>query len=376
LDAAEDGTIPEGSYLLVESLDRISRDAILAAQGLFLQIIQAGIILVTLTDRRIYSADSINANPTDLIISLVSMMRAHEESAHKSSRLKAAWVGKRANVVNKPLTARCPAWLRLEDGERFEVIPERAGVIQRIYTMTAEGMGQHLIAERLNQEGVPCFGSAAHWHRSYVKKILGNPAVVGTLVPHVVEYADGKKTRRGLDAVEGYYPAVIDQELYDRVQAMRLDTGTPVVRQAVGQVANVLAGIGRCPLCGGTMTRVNKGPGGGRPYLVCTRAKTKAGCQSRAVPYGEIEQTLIERRIEIVETAPGPNAATQEIDLLIKGIEGSIDGQHETLERLVDAIAAGRSRALVERIQETEAEIERLNHELDGGCHLVMLNFR
>ena len=43
LDAIEHNLVPPNSYLLVESLDRLSRDRILAAQFLFLQIVQAGI---------------------------------------------------------------------------------------------------------------------------------------------------------------------------------------------------------------------------------------------------------------------------------------------------------------------------------------------
>src|SRR5215813_6027456 len=69
LDAVEAGVIPKGSHLLVESMDRISRDEIVAAQGLFLSIIGAGITLVTLIDNRQFSRESVNANPVDLIVS-------------------------------------------------------------------------------------------------------------------------------------------------------------------------------------------------------------------------------------------------------------------------------------------------------------------
>ncbi|MBA3710013.1 MAG: recombinase family protein, partial [Planctomycetes bacterium] len=98
LDAIEENIIPQGSFLLVESLDRISRDQILDAQGLFLQIVNAGVTLVTLADQRLYSRVTINANPTDLIISLLTMIRANEESATKSRRLKASWANKRINA--------------------------------------------------------------------------------------------------------------------------------------------------------------------------------------------------------------------------------------------------------------------------------------
>src|SRR5450432_3948249 len=84
LEAIEHNLVPHGSYLLVESLDRLSRDRILAAQTLFMQIVQAGVTIVTLVDQRSYSLESLNQNPLDLVISLVSMMRANEESEIKS----------------------------------------------------------------------------------------------------------------------------------------------------------------------------------------------------------------------------------------------------------------------------------------------------
>ena len=45
LDAVELGLVPRSSYLLVESLDRLSRDRVLAAQSLFLRIVEAGVTI-------------------------------------------------------------------------------------------------------------------------------------------------------------------------------------------------------------------------------------------------------------------------------------------------------------------------------------------
>jgi DNA invertase Pin-like site-specific DNA recombinase len=55
VDAIKSGAVKSGSYLIVESLDRLSREQVLKAQSLFLSIIQAGICLVTLTDGRVFT---------------------------------------------------------------------------------------------------------------------------------------------------------------------------------------------------------------------------------------------------------------------------------------------------------------------------------
>ena len=132
--------------MLVESLDRVTRNSIVAAQALFMMIIQAGITLVTLLDRRKYSLESINASPTDLIISIVMMMRGHEESATKARRLTDAYERKRKDASDgqmmKPFTRMLPAWLRFnEQTRKHEADPERAAVIQSIFKMADEGLG-------------------------------------------------------------------------------------------------------------------------------------------------------------------------------------------------------------------------------------------
>ena len=86
-------------------------------------------------------------------------------------------------------------------------------------------MGQERIAETLNREGVPVFGSGARWHRSYVAKVLTSPALAGTMVPREVVYEGGRRLRRALDPVEGYYPAVVTPEEREDLQALTLPEG-------------------------------------------------------------------------------------------------------------------------------------------------------
>ena len=108
---------PAGSYLLIESFDRLSRQDILTALKFFLELIDEGIIIVTLGDgERVYSKATIDIS--DLMMSLFIMSRAHEESATKSKRVAAAWLAKRAKAreTGQAMTSRCPGWLRLVGG--------------------------------------------------------------------------------------------------------------------------------------------------------------------------------------------------------------------------------------------------------------------
>ena len=143
LAAVKTGAVEPGSYLLVESLDRLSREEILPAHTLFLGIVQSGINLVTLIDKRVYTAKTTGL--VDMITSLVIMERAHEELKTKSIRVRAAWDNKLVEArQGRPMTARCPAWLRLTpDRTSYEVNPERAEIVRQMFFDSAAGLGMY-----------------------------------------------------------------------------------------------------------------------------------------------------------------------------------------------------------------------------------------
>ena len=100
----------------------MSRQEPIVALQPFMDIVNSGLVLVTLDDERVFSG---KISFEDLIISIAKMSRANEESARKSDRLAQAWQAKRASIGQKKLTARCPSWLRLTtDRSKFEVIED------------------------------------------------------------------------------------------------------------------------------------------------------------------------------------------------------------------------------------------------------------
>lgn len=97
MEAIRRQEVKAGSFLLVESLDRISRDVILPAQNIFTQIIMEGVTIVTLSDKRVYSVELMNKSPFLLIEAIIILIRANDESETKSMRLKAVWENRREN---------------------------------------------------------------------------------------------------------------------------------------------------------------------------------------------------------------------------------------------------------------------------------------
>ncbi|KTJ80878.1 hypothetical protein ASU78_25250 [Enterobacter cloacae subsp. cloacae] len=86
LAAVDSGYIEAGSVLLVESLDRVSRQDIDTAGEQLRKILRAGVEVVTLVDNEWYTKESLK-DSLSMIKAMLVMERAHEESAMKSTRL-------------------------------------------------------------------------------------------------------------------------------------------------------------------------------------------------------------------------------------------------------------------------------------------------
>jgi DNA invertase Pin-like site-specific DNA recombinase len=378
------GLIEPGSVLLIESLDRLSRGVPRRTVRLLEEIVDAGVTVVTLSDGQRYDANRLDTDPTALIVALMVAVRAHEESATKGRRVAAAWAEKRRKVrageVIK-LTERAPAWLRWDaQAGRWEVDERRADIVRRVYVMTLEGQGEHRIAETLNREGVPPLGRAKLWHRSSVAKLLRNPAVIGHLTPGRIEHVDGRKVRAKEEPIPDAFPAIIDEADWLAVRSLK-DGHAPATRGRGSKqpLANVFAGLARCPRCGSAMTRVNKGSRkkAGRPYLVCTRAKAGAGCCYRAVPLEDAERGLFDHAAHFVEDVPAGDG-NEELDAQIGELAASIAGMEDHYADLAEAKSAAGSSALVAtrlaklgcEIETAKAALEALNEQRrcrDGG---------
>jgi DNA invertase Pin-like site-specific DNA recombinase len=365
LDMVEAGDIPQGSFLLVESLDRISRDQVLAAQTLFNQIILAGVTLVTLMDNKAYSKENVNANPTDLIIAILSMIRAHEESAVKSMRVAGAYERKRERAAagdkSKPFTRRLPAWLQWDDeSKQFQVRDVRGEIVHAMFEKAVAGWGLSKIARWLNDQHTPTWGNAQEWDKSYVKKILTSSAVIGTFAPHkkLVD-GDGKRRRKPTTTtIENYFPAVVERELFDAV-ALRFATTTARGRHANREVRSLFAGVLRCSRCGSTVSRVTKGA---HVYLACAKAYSIGTHPYQTIRYELAEKVFRRQARGIIKDAPRTN--DEDLEQQIRKLGVNIDAGEMLVRELVDELVSNKSEAVRRRLQQAETELEKSHDEL------------
>ena len=141
--------------------------------------------------------------------------------------MRAARLNLKLAKSNK-LTA-APGWLALsEDRRSFVFLPDRAKVVKQIFELSAAGLGGYTIANQLNANSIPAFGPSAKWDQSTIHNILSNRAAVGEFQPKIYKKAKdssrGVRDRKGTSAgepIKDYYPAVIDEELFNLAKEAR-----------------------------------------------------------------------------------------------------------------------------------------------------------
>jgi DNA invertase Pin-like site-specific DNA recombinase len=367
LERVKDGTIPPGSWLLVENLDRISRQVARKAVRTIEDIVEAGVTVVDLSDGgREYSAETLDKDPFLFVMMVMKFIRANEESATKGVRVAKAHAARRQRFagqdkLTKPYTLRLPAWIRWDmETASYQLIEDRAEWLRWIFEMADDGMGQHTIAAQLNEAKVDTWGAggwkAKFWHKSYIRKLLTNKAAIGVFVPHTVRKVDGKrsKERTPQEPILHRFPAAIDRELFERVNARMSTTGARG-KNANAPVHSIFAGVLKCRHCGGTVTRVNKGQ---HVYLVCSAAHAKSGtCKYESVPYLDAQREM--RRVihKVLEEAPRGND-TAELDEKIGQQRAAIDAGEDRVRELLELTITDKSRVARQALSKAEQELE------------------
>jgi DNA invertase Pin-like site-specific DNA recombinase len=318
LHQVESGKIPKGSFLLVESLDRISRQNPNESMSKFLGIINAGINLVTLFDGKAYRSP---CSMEDLVLPLMILSRAHNESKEKGERVAAAWAEKRKTAANEcePMSGRCPAWLELApDRKSYVPVADHVDTVRSMFE-DAASLGIHTITRNLNKAGKLSFGTGRKWQESSVRKILASKAVIGEFQPH--RLVDGKRIPDG-KPIEGYFPSIIDEQLFYQVQEAKTERKRSGAGRKGKNYSNLFTGLIKCIYCKSTVSFENKGVGHGGTYLVCDGFRRALGCPGRRWKYQDFEMSFL----SIVE----------EVDL--RSIVESVPSEHVKMEAQLAAI--------------------------------------
>jgi len=368
LKQTEEGVFKKGDVLVVEAIDRLSRQVPMAALDLFSRIVGAGLAIITLEDGQRYDYDQLNNNPISLQILIAKIQSAHEYSKRLGDRIRAAHSKKRFDASKGNLKKIVSApWLK--DGEIYEPVAE---LVRHAVRMYLDGYGTRAIAITLTDLVKSSEESVKKRYKKpidprTIKRWFVNPALIGHW-----------KSKGGL--IENCFKPLIEYTVWIKIQDELKRRAKNIV--SAGAFTNYkISGLILCEHCGSPfMVRVQKpkptklAPLGSdayrsRPsirYLNCSRYLKSGGCDNNTTwPYQVLEyvyeSTINECLFQLAMGLPASKAAEKEINKTkedIAELELKADRYRELFGEFND-LKSKQSLGLV------LASLEKLNNKLD-----------
>lgn len=254
----------------------------------------------------------------------------------------------------------------------LEPIPEEAEVVKRIFEMYSQGIGAVKICSTLTKEHIPAPKGGKAWSRASIPRMLDNVHYIGKIKwnrrPNVRSVEEGKVVITRPVAtdyliVEGKHEAIIDQELWDKVQAIR---GSIPREKKEYSLVNPLAGLMYCGNCGLAMSL--------RPYdhvaprYLCTSIPN-CGCSScyATEVIDELLKALIAAADDLsFRAGQGPDDSIERHQQTIARMEKKLaDLKDLELKQWDEKIKGTIPSHIFETLNsKTREEIEEVGHEL------------
>jgi DNA invertase Pin-like site-specific DNA recombinase len=358
LDAIKTGKVAPGSALIVESIDRISRQGIDEGYDLIKGILKADIRIVTLSPEREFDREATRSLSKGALEIQLILERAAEESERKSDRVGDAWARKRerARRTGEVLTHQLPAWIE-ERGGKLHLIPARAAVVRRIFRLAAEGRGERLIVGALMREKVAPFKPGKGWSTPYIGYILRDRRALGEFRPHSRGEPEG-------EPIAGYYPAAVREDEWLAARA-----GAAQRRGKAGRVSrrvNVFSHLVRNALGGDKYSARLRPPskGRGNAQRVLVNGEYLAGRGAcRSFPFDTFEAAVLSclKEIDPRDILPSDDQGPDEAAVLAGELAGV---EAELAEAAAFMASQGFSATIGKRITEVEARKAKLTADL------------
>ena len=357
--------IPVGSYLIVESLDRLSRQHPREALPRFLDLLNAGINIVSVNDGKVYTG---KVEPLDLIVSIMEMSRSFSESEHKSIRVSQKWREKQeaAAQSRKPMGATKPGWMdavyRPEDIDNpkkkpthYVINEDKAKIVRDIFQMTLDGHGRNVIARKLNEAGIPAFKGGT-WGGSSVAQIIKSPTVIGTYQPMT---GKGSKREPVGPAIENFYDPIIDPATYYAANGAMVERFRGLVTKNTDSF-NVWQKVAKCAVCGAALHIASKGKQGHK-YYQCREAR-KGKCEGKAVRLDRSE-VVFRQLLAKVNSLSLVQSNAHALNAQLQEVEGRIAEQEAALLEHMKFIRTRPSSSLRLLVVECDDEIAKLQQQ-------------
>ncbi|HAS6940983.1 TPA: recombinase family protein [Vibrio parahaemolyticus] len=356
LTRIKSGEIPAGSILVVFSLDRLSRETVNIAMEQLLSIINQGVRVYTHIDGKMF--DSMSTNLTaDLIVSLISMERANEESLTKSKRVKAAmreglrrW---RDSGEAQSTLGRVPFWI----DQPTNTLNSNADGVRKAIELYLNGVGILSIKKHLDEfyQYTPVRKNNRNkanidkWDYTAISELFSKPSLIGE--KHIT--IDDTKYR-----LENYYPPIIDEITFEKLKKIK---STKRGRTPETGAIHLLKGLVKCKTCGSSMVYIDKGRGNNAINYVCgSAAKGNHNRENYSAQMLELVTLAICKDKYLASTVDSEELKTKKISL-----EATKEELNSSLDDLTMRYKKNSSARILDLIEDTEDKLNRVLIELN-----------
>lgn len=384
IDAAERGSIPAGSVLVVEDLDRFSREAASHSEQLLHRLWDLGLALGIVRDDLIVDRHRYDNDIAVRLQLLVRRDAAHDYSRKLSERVKAA-SDRRVDraLAGEPVLPHCrPQWLDYDEQSQTFTVNSRWPTYRRIVDLCLAGVGQSRSAAILNAEGHRN-ARGGLWAAGAVGQVLRDRRLIGERQWCELQVQpDGRRKRVPTKVQAGFFPPVITTEEFDRCQQlMRVRNAYHSRRSHHTDLRkNLFQGVLRCP-CGelySLMTQ-KKPSGASHSYLVC-KAKAKGACKIRNHRYDEplLLQLFMHQRWPQFFHRPTDPHARQAVEHQVLALEQQMAQQQQQAENaranLATMLTTGQldpdtANMLGQAVRDAQASADATSDRLDAARH-------
>lgn len=226
---------------------------------------------------------------------LITMFGSVAQSEAKSISQNVKIMNRKRMAAGEYVTRNAPYGYRYRN-RTFIPDPQEAEVVRRIFAEYLKGHGPAVIANILNDEGVPTNGHGKVWYPNTIDIMLRNEKYIGDTCHQKTYHTDDlpftKKKNRG--ELPQYYvvrthTAIIDKAAFDQVQQLLKRKGR-VPRQRIETPAPFTHLI-HCGACGAQFRRkIIRG----KAYWSCTKHSVhQEYCRMPQIPEPELEDAFV-----------------------------------------------------------------------------------
>jgi DNA invertase Pin-like site-specific DNA recombinase len=357
LEKVRRGQIPKQSVLILERLDRFSRQYWDVVYPVWLELLQSGVEIYNCVAHTHYTLQSIRDNPMVAGMALMEMANANDYSKSLGQRITKGFSIKLADCqkgIKLSIGSWLPHWLDYVGNPKGggEFIPNKhATTIQRIVSEYLSGKGIYTIARGLIADNVPTL-KRGKWAQGHIAHILHSEALTGTLIIKGVK-------------LERYLPAIITETQHDKLRAkLRENKNRKGGNGGSDTIANLFRNRAKCFHCKGTLS-------GDSGYYLC-RARQLGSCSSKhSVRLKDIEMDFF---LHYLQQSPKELLLTQntpEHTEKVASIQTSIGHLDNEIAKIMELTASlpitelrTKLTTLENKRQTAKSELDKLNNSI------------